>query len=479
MGGERAAKGDGVRAWGAVLNELRNRLGAAPVDFYLKDLRVAGEEEGTVTLGAPTAFIRRYVAETYSNELLRAWVQVRPGTKSVEIVVTEDGRAQGASANGAAPQHPVNGAIPHAGNGAVPAPAFLRASAAEAGALGQPLDPSLTFDTFVVGKPNEFAYNAARRFAEAEKLEFNPLFLHGTSGVGKTHLAQAIAWDIQSRRPNDRVLYLSAERFINEFIRAIRFKDTMAFKEKLRGADVLIIDDLHFIAGKESTQEEFFHTFNALVDSGKRLIFTADRPPIDLDGVGERVKSRLAWGLVADIHPADYELRLGILQSKAERFAKQYPGVAIPPKVIQFLAQRVIVNIRALEGALRRVVLHANMMREPVTEELAQRLLPDLLRASDRKVLIEDIQKKTAEYYNIRLADLLSPRRARVVARPRQVAMWLAKKLTTRSLPEIGRKFGGRDHTTVIHAVKRIDELRQIDSALNEDLQVLRRLIEG
>jgi chromosomal replication initiator protein len=339
--------------------------------------------------------------------------------------------------------------------------------------LGAPLDPRLTFDNFVVGKPNELAHAAARRVAESHTVPFNPLFLYGGVGLGKTHLMHAIAWHIREREPGRKVLCLSAEKFMYQFIRALRFKDTVAFKEQFRSVDVLMIDDVQFISGKDSTQEEFFHTFNALVDQNRQIIISADKSPSDLEGLEERMRSRLGWGLVADLHPTTYELRLGILQARAETF-----DCVIPQKVLEFLAYRISSNVRELEGALNRIVAHATLIGLPVTLEMSQEALHDLLRAHDRRVTIEEIQKRVAEHYNIRLADMHSARRARAVARPRQVAMYLAKQLTARSLPEIGRKFGGRDHTTVMHAVKRVEELSAGDSAFAEDVELLRRMLE-
>jgi chromosomal replication initiator protein len=258
------------------------------------------------------------------------------------------------------------------------------------------------------------------------------------------------------------------------FIRALREKNTVNFKEQFRSVDVLMIDDVQFISGKESTQEEFFHTFNDLVDNNRQVVVSADKSPSDLKGMEERLRSRLGWGLVADIHATTYELRLGILQSKAERL-----GVAIPPKVLEFLAHKITASVRELEGALNRVMAHSTLVGRDITLETCQEVLHDLLRSHDRRVTIEEIQKRVAEHFNIRVADMHSARRARAVARPRQVAMYLSKQLTARSLPEIGRKFGGRDHTTVMHAVRKIDELRQADVGFAEDVELLRRMLEG
>ena len=264
-----------------------------------------------------------------------------------------------------------------------------------------------------------------------------------------------------------------------QFIKALRFKDTMAFKQQFRSVDVLMIDDIQFIAGKDSTQEEFFHTFNTLIDHNHQVIISADRSPVDLDGIEERIRSRLGWGLVADIHPSDYELRLGVLQSKAESHIIENPDIVIPDNLLEFLAQRIDSNIRVLEGALNRVIAYSSFANRPLSTDMAKEVLKDLIRASQRKTTIDDIQRKVADYYNLRLSDLLSARRSRTIARPRQIAMYLSKILTTRSLPEIGRKFGGRDHTTVIHAVKKIEDLRVGDVAIDEEVEVLRRSLEN
>ena len=345
--------------------------------------------------------------------------------------------------------------------------------------VGAPLDERLSFENFVVGPSNELAYAAARRITERRNVSFNPLFLYGGVGLGKTHLLHAMALEINKNWPERTVLYLSAEKFMYQFIKALRFKDTMAFKQQFRSVDVLMIDDIQFIAGKDSTQEEFFHTFNTLIDHNHQVIISADRSPVDLDGIEERIRSRLGWGLVADIHPSDYELRLGVLQSKAESHLAENPEIDIPDNLLEFLAQRIDSNIRVLEGALNRVIAYSSFANRPLSIDMAKEVLKDLIRASQRKTTIDDIQRKVADYYNLRLSDLLSARRSRTIARPRQIAMYLSKILTTRSLPEIGRKFGGRDHTTVIHAVKKIEDLRVGDVAIDEEVEVLRRSLEN
>jgi chromosomal replication initiator protein len=285
----------------------------------------------------------------------------------------------------------------------------------------------------------------------------------------------ATAWHIRQFHPQRRVVYLSAEKFMYQFIKALRFNETMAFKEQFRSVDVLMVDDVQFISGKDSTQEEFFHTFNALAEQNKQLVFSADRSPSDLEGIEERIRSRLGWGLVADIHATTYELRYGILQSKVENLT----DIIVPHEVLEFLAQRITSNVRELEGALNRVIAHASLVGGAVSLQNTEAVLQDLLRSCEKKVTIDDIQRKVAEYYNIKLSDMHSSRRSTNIARPRQVAMYLCKQLTTRSLPEIGRKFGGKDHTTVMHGIKRVQELMREDTELKEDIERLQRTLNG
>ncbi len=336
--------------------------------------------------------------------------------------------------------------------------------------LGAPIDARLTFSNFVVDKSNQLAFEAARRVAASDTVEFNPLFLHGGVGLGKTHLLHAIANEIQGRAPQRRVLYLSAEQFMYQFIRALRDKSTMNFKELFRTVDILMIDDVQFISGKESTQEEFFHTFNALVEQGKQIILSADKSPGDLAGVGARLTSRMGMGLVADIHPTSYELRLGVLHARADQAA-----VKFPTEVLAFLATSITSNIREVEGALNRLIAHAQLTGAAITLEFAQRILADQLRTQARRVSVEEIQKQVVQHFGLRMTDLLSARRQRALARPRQLAMYLAKQLTTCSLPEIGRAFGGRDHTTVSHAVRTIENLILTDAALADACAALKR----
>lgn len=444
--------------WARVCSKFKQEFGQQAYTTWLGQLGYNGLDGGTVELTAPTKFVRD-------------WIQRNYGPRLMDFFHAEDNRVKSLS-------------IRLAAKGAVPATPAQPIARADSSAQAQndviddeqaALDPKYTFDTFVVGKSNELAYAAAKRIAESDEVSFNPLFLHGGVGLGKTHLMHAIAWEVKRRAPQKKVAYVSAEKFMFEFIAAIRYKDTHAFKQKFRAADLLMVDDVQFIANKDSTQEEFFHTFNALIDNRCQLVITADRSPTDLEGIEERIVSRLGWGLVADIHPTDYELRLGILQSKAE----QVPGVDVPVEVLEFLAKRIISNVRELEGALNRVMAYATLVGRPITMEMTRDVLQDLIRANDRKVTIDEIQRTVAEYYNLRLSEMLSQRRSRVIARPRQVAMFLSKQLTSRSLPEIGRRFGGRDHTTVMHAVRKIEDLVKSDSTLDDDITRLTRLLAG
>jgi len=451
-------------AWDRVRGQLRDEFGEAAFKSWLNPLTLSEVSEGHVRIGVPTRFLRDWVVTHYGERIRALWAKEDASVTGIDIVVLAPGDNPSDAASVATIIKKT-------------APSPLPAATADSAAnddIGAPLDPRYTFDNFVVGRPNEFAYAAARRVAEAGTVPFNPLFLYGGVGLGKTHLMHAVAWHIRDRAPRRSVLYLSAEKFMYRFVRALRYQDTMAFKEQFRSVDVLMIDDVQFIGGKESTQEEFFHTFNSLVDQGRQIIVSADKSPSDLQGMEERLRSRLGCGLVADIHATSYELRLGIIESKVEQM-----NVVVPRKVAEFLAHKITSNVRELEGALNRVIAHAQLVGRDITLETTQEVLHDLLRANDRRISIEEIQKRVAEYFNIRVADMHSARRARQVARPRQVAMYLSKQLTTRSLPEIGRKFGGRDHTTVMHAVKKIEELRASDTSFAEDIELLRRMLES
>jgi chromosomal replication initiator protein len=472
--------------WTRIRGRLQAEVGEVEYRTWLRQMGLGSLDGDEITVTLPTRFLRDWVSARYGDRLRAMWQSENPSVRRVDI------RVDGAAAQQASLAPPLVESVP------VPretvreamrepvAPARLGPLAAVAGwqderteprsDLAAPLDPRFTFEGFVVGKPNEFAYACARRVAERPSSPgFNPLFLYGGVGLGKTHLMHAIAWELTDRACDPvSVAYMSAEKFMYRFIAAIRSQSTMEFKENLRSVDVLMIDDLQFLIGKDNTQEEFFHTFNYLVEQGKQIVVSADKSPSDLSGLEHRLRTRLGCGMVADLHSTTYELRISILEAKAAR-----AGVDVPVKVLEFLAHKITSNVRELEGALNRLVAHANLFGRPVTLETTHEVLHDILKAHDRRVTIEEIQKKVAEHYSMRLTDMSSARRARAVARPRQVAMYLAKQLTSRSLPEIGRKFGNRDHTTVMHAVSRVTELMERDGTFAEDVELLRRLLES
>lgn len=455
-------------AWRRLSQRLRGMFGDEMYRQWLSELQPLAIEGDTLVLSAPHNLTAQWLVLQRADQKIVAILQEEwPGLRQVTCRVSTSTESQPSLFTQAAPQMP---AVPVS---AVGVSDTETSDAASVLLQGTALDPRFTFDSFVVGKPNEFAYAAARKIAESDVVTANPLFLYGGVGLGKTHLMHAIAHAIKLRNPSRTVVYLSAEKFMYRFIRALRFKDMMSFKEQFRSVDVLMIDDVQFIAGKESTQEEFFHTFNALIDQNKQIILSADKSPTDLSGIEERLKSRLSWGLVADIHPSTYELRLGVLQAKAER-----QSVPVPPAVLEFLAHKITTNIRELEGSLNRLVAHAELIGRPITLETTQEVLRDLLRAYDRVVTLDDIQQKVAAHYGIKLADLRGQSRARVVARPRQIAMYLCKHLTTKSLPDIGRAFEGRDHTTVLHAVRKVEELMRAEPQLIADIDVLKRALK-
>ena len=444
--------------WENARSLFSQEFGDATFKSWLSPLTFGEFISGRLIVIAPTRFRRDWIQSHFSQKMLEILQRFDARILALDLIVTPNSTLNGTS--------PVESTEARIKDQAEPEDRNIQV-------IGSRLEPRYTIEAFVVGKSNELAHAAARRVAEADKVTFNPLFLYGGVGLGKTHLMHAIAWHICKSYPQRRVIYLSAEKFMYLFVKALRFKDTMAFKEQFRSVDVLMIDDFQFISGKESTQEEFFHTFNALVDQNHQVIISADKSPSDLEGLEERMRSRLGWGLVADIHPMTYELRLGILQSKTEQIGRE---VAL--KVLEFLAHKITSNVRELEGALNRIVAHSMLVGREITIESATDVLRDLLRANDRRISVDEIQKKVAEHFNVKLADMHSPRRLRSVARPRQIAMFLAKQLTSMSLPEIGRKFGGRDHTTVMHAVKKVEELKEKDVSLTEDLDLLKRMLQ-
>lgn len=446
--------------WSAVCDRIRNESNDGVFVRWLDQITPACAETGAVALQVPTRFMQEWLKEKQYDALIAdLWKNENPAVGPISLKLQPHKEA-------VLEKTPV-APIPPACDTA-PAPA-------EEIDLFQNtyLDPHFTFENFVVGKPNEFAFAAAKRVAESDSVVFNPLYLHSSVGLGKTHLMHAIAWHIQKTNPARRVLYLSAEKFMYQFVRALRYDDTVSFRDLFRSVDVLMIDDVQFICGKKATQEEFFHTFNALVDQGKQIIVSSDSSPLELKGIEERLKTRMAQGLVVDIFPTTYEMRIGILQFKAALL-----GTSVPEDVIAFLAERITSNVRELEGALKRVVANAELLGAPINLETTRQVLRDILDVYEKEITVEDIQKAVADFYLLKLADLKSTRRDRKIARPRQMAMWLSKNMTTKSLPDIGSAFD-RDHTTIIHAVRTIDELKGKDQQLAADLALLERNLKA
>ena len=472
--------------WGQICSQLKNEVGETAFESWLKPLTPGTFNNGVMNICVPTRFMRNWVITHYSERIHKIWEKKNPSIREVNFVVQamqESGVATAGTgmytpscrsllkkiSSSPAPQN-----IYQSGVNSLNANSNEFVAENTDQSLSVPLNPQFTFDNFVVGKTNEFAYAAARKVAESRNVSFNPLFLYSGVGLGKTHLMHAIAWHIKQQDPTRNIVYLSAEKFMYKFVRALRYKDTTAFKEQFRSVDVLMVDDVQFMGGKDTTQEEFFYTFNSLIEEGRQIIISADKSPADLEGIETRLRSRLGCGLVADIHPTDFDLRIGILENKARQL-----GVELPQKVSEFLAQKITSNIRELEGALRRVVAHSQLLSDKeITLDMTQDVLKDMLRSYDKRTTIDEIQKKVAEYFNISVKEMQSSRRARTVARPRQIAMYLAKQLTSRSLPEIGRKFD-RDHTTVMHAVRKVEELVLEDSSLAENVDTLRRILEA
>lgn len=459
--------------WDRVRDFLKKDIGDTAFRSWIRPLTLLGIDGLTLQIGTPTRFMKDWVQSHYADQIINIWDHNIQKIHTIDFII-QDIKTPAPTTPQASEESDIEAITSGAASPLIANQNLYNTelSDTELAGLSSPLDPRFTFDRFVLGKSNELACAAARRITETETVSFNPLYLYGGVGLGKTHLMHAIAWRLKETQPHRKVLYLSAEKFMYQFIRALRFRDSVTFKEQFRSVDVLMIDDIQFISGKDSTQEEFFHTFNALIDQNKQIIISADKSPNELDGIQERLKSRLGWGLVADIHPTNYELRLGILKAKADQL-----GANIPPKVLEFLAHKIASNVRELEGALNRVVAHSELVGRPITLEYAQDVLQDLLRANNRKISIDEIQRKVCDNYGLRMGDMQSARRARNIARPRQVAMYLAKQMTARSLPEIGRKFGGRDHTTVMHAIRKIEELMNQDTMFHDEVSLIRRAI--
>ena len=464
--------------WTKTCQVLKRELGEATFGSWLGQaaLRETGDD---VCLVAATGVARDWIARHAWRRIGELWAQNDPLGRRLDLKSRMEFDSEGLVAASAALTPVALDAAP----ATAPEVFEVEAQAAPAAArqarlLG--LQDRFSFDTFVAGPSNEFAFAVARRVATWSDGHFNPVMFHGPYGFGKTHLLNALAWEAMRNEPSKRVVYLTAEKFTSTFVRALQDKQTAAFKDELRNADLLLIDDVHFVAGKTSTQEELFHTLIALVEDGRRVVLTADRSPTELSEMEPRLRSHLQAGLVCGIEPADRNLRLGILERKLQTLAQQ--GKFLPsakPEVMQFLADRFTDSVRELEGALNTLVARVGGDLARLGLDEAQTILRPHLSVNERKVTVDQIQKAVSEHYGLKQADLISERRARAVARPRQVAMWLAKQITTRSLPDIGRRFGGRDHTTVLHGVRRIEALKAEDPVIARDVDVLLRKLRG
>jgi chromosomal replication initiator protein len=464
--------------WDKVCRRLRAEIGEDVYTSWFTSIALEPSSGESVRLSVPTRFLRNWIQSHYGERLLTLCREEFQSIRKVDLLVrTALART--------APPEPRLGRVEHAAgerSGAVAvrvAPHTGPMLQARQGSGGSPLDPRFTFSTFLVGRSNALAHAAARQVAEVDagaSARFNPLYIHAAVGLGKTHLLQAIVW--AGEASGRRMIYLTAEKFMYGFVAALKSQSAIAFKEALRGIEALIIDDLQFLQGPK-VQLEFCHTLNALVDAGRQVVIAADRMPSELESLEERVRSRLAAGLVVEIAPLEAELRQRILETRVAALKAQHPGFDVPPAVLQHVSQQVTQNGRDLDGAVNRLLAHNQLSGRPVTVEMADEVIRDLIRPADpRRIRVEDILRIVAKHYGVSRADLLSSRRTANVVRPRQIAMYLAKTLTLRSLPEIGRRFGGRDHTTVLHAVRKIEGLVQGDKGLAEEIEGLKRLLQ-
>ena len=465
--------------WSRVKGRLRAEVGEDIFSSWFGRMEFEGVDSETVRLSVPTRFLKSWIQSHYSDRVLACWNNEEPCVRRLDLTVRTGLLGIGAPASKALPLR-LNGEAGPMGTNDLNGHASLpRIASGQGSFAGSPLDPRLSFDTFVVGRSNSLAHAAAKQVATATRdnpVMFNPLYVHAQVGLGKTHLLQAITW--AGNAAERRMLYLTAERFVFGFVSSLRTQTTLAFKELLRSTDVLLIDDLQFLQGK-STHAEFSHTLNAMIDAGRQVVVAADRPPLDLENLDERVRSRLAGGLVVEMSALGEELRLEILQRRAAAASVHHPEFDVPASVLSYIAKSVANNGRDLEGALNRLLAVSKLTGQPITLELAEREIRDLIRPQEpRKVKIEEIQRIVARRYNVSRGDLISSRRTSNVVRPRQIAMYLAKTLTLRSLPEIGRRFGGRDHTTVLHAVRKIEGLVSNDGALAEEIETIKRELQ-
>ena len=468
--------------WSRVKGRLRSSVGEDVYTSWFARMDLEGVQEESVRLSVPTRFLKSWIQAHYAERVLTCWQAEMPEVHRIDLTVRTAMRSAAPAAKEAAPALEARRVERLEGRAAIElrSIATTPVSAGHDALGGSPLDPRLTFASFVVGRSNTLAHAAARQVAEGRRgdpVMFNPLYIHAGVGLGKTHLLQAVTW-AGNAAGERKVLYLTAEKFMYGFVAALKTQTALAFKEALRGIDVLVIDDLQFLQGK-STQAEFCHTLNALIVAGRQVVIAADRPPSDLESLDDRVRSRLAGGLVVEMGSLGEELRLGILKSRVAAARVHHASFDVPDPVLDYLARAITHNGRDLEGAINRLLAHSKLNAQPVTLDMAEREVRDLIRPQEpKRIKIEDIQRVVARQYNVSRSDLLSSRRTANVVRPRQVAMYLAKTLTLRSLPEIGRRFGGRDHTTVLHAVRKIEALVAKDNALSEEVESLKRQLQ-
>ena len=480
-GPENGGESDHTAAWVSVCRRLRASLGEAVFSAWFARLDLVRIEDGTAFVSVPTTFLKTWIQSHYVDRILVALSAEVPDVKRVAVALRSSSRA--AAYRQSEPEVKAREVAPPL---VTPLPPQTKPEARVVdaplpveGLGGSPLDRRLTFASFLVGRSNRLAHGAAERVAMAKAGDaplYSPLYIHAAVGLGKTHLLQATAQSVADS--GRRVIYLTAEKFMYGFVASLKTQTAIAFKEKLRAIDVLVIDDVQFLQGR-SIQTEFCHTLNALIDDGRQVVVAADRPPSDLESLEERVRSRLAGGLCVEIESLDEALRLQIVESRVAAARTMQPSFEVSPAVAAYVAKVITTNGRDIDGAVNRLMAHATLSGRPHTVETAETAIRDLVKTREpKRVKIEDIQKLVASHYNVSRADILSSRRTATVVRPRQIAMYLSKALTLRSLPEIGRRFGGRDHTTVLHAVRKIENLSHAETTLAEELELFKRLLQ-
>ncbi len=436
-----------MNAWDKILQHMERRVNPHSFSTWFRPTRQEGCENGKLVVRVPTRLFRKRLTETYGELLQAVLAEVGMPDTRLDFICTENESGLGATAAGAAP---------------------IKQARLDFDSVDHQLNPRYTFDSFIVGSSNQFAHAASQAVAEQPSKAYNPLFLYGGVGMGKTHLMQAVGHLVKKRNPSMRLTYISAEKFTNEVINSLRFDRMISFRDRFRSVDILLVDDIQFIAGKERTQEEFFHTFNALYDQQKQIIVSSDCPPKEISAIEERLRSRFEWGLIADIQPPDLETKIAILHKKAET-----EHVRLPDDVAEFIARSIKSNVRELEGALTRLVAYSSLTGASVNLPTAQQVLRNIIVSQEKKVTIELIQKRVGEQFGLRDQDLKMRSNTKAIAFPRQIAMYLVKQLTSASLPEIGRQFGGKHHTTVLHSIHKIDNLRRNDKELNRTITKL------